>query len=387
MSTSAIPLSQTQCDVQLWEDLDGDGTDEIIARIRGEVTLKLFQVVDGDAKVLSQLEIPCYTPACLCTTDIDRDGDKDIVMALSAQGRIVWYRQLPSLEFEPQGVLADSLVLPGLLIAEDVDSDGASDLISVDGGNVVWLKSLAPGTFDKPKPYPDSLREMQSVRSPAANIAIWNTNAKEVRTTFPAISHNPTSVTLSPDGRSIASCGDDYVVRLRDVQTQEQRAMIPIGERVNHLAFSPDNGMLAIATGDGCILSDVRSRSVLADLKGHESTVRRVVFSPSGKQLLTLSHDLSVGIWEAETGRLARTLFGFDGRPKCACFSIDGSTVAIGTQSGDISLWDVPTGQTLCGLASSEGEVVALSFRGDVQLLALIKDREGSATLESFTTQ
>jgi hypothetical protein len=41
----------------------------------------------------------------------------------------------------------------------------------------------------------------------------------------------------------------------------------------------------------------------------------------------------------------------------------------------------------LCGLASFEGEVVALSFRGDAQLLALIKDQEGSASLESFTTQ
>ncbi len=387
VSRSAIPLSQTQCDVQLWEDLDGDGTDEIIARIRGEEIWKLFQVVEGDARPLSELETPYFTPACLCTTDIDRDGDKDIVMALSAQGRILWYRQRSPLEFEEQGVLAESLVLPSLLIAEDVDADGTADLISVDNGNVVWLKSLAPGEFDKPKPYPHSLREMHSVRPLPANIAVWNTDDKQIRTTFPAISHNPTSVTLSSDGRSMASCGDDYVVRLRDVQTQEQRAIIRVGQRVNHLAFSPDNGMLAIATGDGCILWDVRSRSVLADLTGHESTVRRIVFSPSGKRLLTLSHDLSVGIWEAETGRLARTLFGFDGRPTCACFSIDGSTVAIGTQSGDISLWDVPTGQTLCGLARFEGQVVALSFRGDAQLLALIDNREGSAALEAFTTQ
>jgi WD40 repeat protein/serine/threonine protein kinase len=70
--------------------------------------------------------------------------------------------------------------------------------------------------------------------------------------------HLTTSVTVSPDGRVIATGGGDGVVRLWDPVTGQERAVLPArpaGQRgrITFLCFSPDSRTLASGTDDGVI--------------------------------------------------------------------------------------------------------------------------------------
>ncbi len=77
---------------------------------------------------------------------------------------------------------------------------------------------------------------------------------------------------------------------------------------------------------------------------GHDLPVRKVVFSPDGRCVITTSNDYIARIWDADTGALLTTLNGHGSVVKSVAFSADGHRVI--TASGDHTarIWDAVTG-------------------------------------------
>ncbi|HYT94781.1 MAG TPA: serine/threonine-protein kinase [Gemmataceae bacterium] len=83
--------------------------------------------------------------------------------------------------------------------------------------------------------------------------------------------------------------------------------------RATAVAYSPDGKRLASAGGEPsrpgeATVWDLQSGKALFTLKGHTNAITAVAFSPDGKWLATASHDRTVKLWDAETGRLVSTL-------------------------------------------------------------------------------
>ena len=103
-----------------------------------------------------------------------------------------------------------------------------------------------------------------------------------------------------------------------------------------------------------------------------------VAFSPDGKILASASGNLTVELWNAETGAHIATLEGYDphrGYIKqvfSLAFSPDGKILATGTWHGSIKLWDVATRTeiTTFTLSAYRSRIMSLAFSPDGEILA-----------------
>jgi WD40 repeat protein len=118
---------------------------------------------------------------------------------------------------------------------------------------------------------------------------------------------------LSPNGRLLATGGEDNAVRLQDVSTgKEMTRFGQLGDERTHFAFTPDGRALTWAPGPGndraVRLWEVLSGQVRRQFEGHQGPVTAVALSPDGTRLVSASEDTTLLVWDLTGARKAAGL-------------------------------------------------------------------------------
>jgi WD40 repeat protein len=183
------------------------------------------------------------------------------------------------------------------------------------------------------------------------------------------------SVAFSPDGRLLATAGEDHMVRLWDVATKRRVASLAgHTDIVRQVAFSRDGRLLVSGSWDRSVrLWDVATRRPIAALKGHKYRIHAVAFSPDGKTVASGCNDVrdrTVRLWDVASRRQIALLPGFDGSLHSIAFSPGGKLLATGDNEGPILLRELPTRRVIAILKGHTEPVFVVQFSPDGRLLA-----------------
>lgn len=173
-------------------------------------------------------------------------------------------------------------------------------------------------------------------------VQVWNTDTGHEATTMTGHSASVTGVAFSPDGRTIASCGeDDRKARIWDSETGEQVAGLnPNLQALRQPAFSPDGTRLAIASYARYSLWNTESWELIAINDAHSQQTYGIAFSPDGAQLATAGTSREIRLWDAQTGQLKATLSGHASDVWSVAFSPDGRRLASASSDGTVKIWN-----------------------------------------------
>lgn len=255
-------------------------------------------------------------------------------------------------------------------------------------------------------------------------------NADLSRTVFTEILGNILAATFSPDGELLATCDNNYNIRLWLIKTGQQvtlcqghqnwiraiafsprpseiqgegyllasacadrtvklwqvstgrclRTLVGHTHEVFSVAFNHDGTLLVSGSGDGTAkLWQTSSGQCLLTCEGHEGWIRAVAMPPrphapsgpaSRSVMVTGSEDQTIKIWDLATGECLQTGKGHHGRVRSVAFSHHGDYLASGSDDGTVKLWDLQTALCLQTYEGHRSGVYAVAFSPTAPILA-----------------
>jgi WD40 repeat protein/serine/threonine protein kinase len=207
-------------------------------------------------------------------------------------------------------------------------------------------------------------------------VKIWNSRTRSVVQEFAAHDKAACSVAFHPDGRHLASAGADRLAKVWDLATGQELFQGPCDAirkfgAAYTVVFRPPYGRHLAAGSDGKVrVWDWKGRQLLHTVAGAEYHSIPVAYSRDGQCLATGgTGQQGLCLWDAETWRLLDTLPTPRHPISALAFNMDGGRLASASLGRRVSLWDTKTGQLLQTLPHS-GNALAVAISPDGRRLA-----------------
>ena len=127
-------------------DIDGDGDVDILSGSASDGKVAWYENTDGQGSFGPQRIITTNTifTEFVYSSDIDGDGDMDVLSASKADNKIAWYENTDGLgNFSSQKIITTNADGAKYVFAVDIDGDGDSDVLSASAfdNKIAWYEN------------------------------------------------------------------------------------------------------------------------------------------------------------------------------------------------------------------------------------------------------
>lgn len=156
-----------------------------------------------------------------------------------------------------------------------------------------------------------------------------------------------TQIIPSTDARFVACWSLNNTIRVWDTTTQALAGPVIKDRGSPVMVFDSAADRLAVGgylRGKNVRVISIfnfRAGQVLAEIRGFNSDIKCMTFSPDGRHLAVGSADQTVTIWNADTGSEVFTLRGHASAVLTLAFNIDGTRLATGCLDGTVTIWNL----------------------------------------------
>jgi len=150
---------------------------------------------------------------------------------------------------------------------------------------------------------------------------------------------------------------------------------VQLHQRVLILTCWKDAIAVGLRSGEIIILDRITGIQT-AILSGHTDYSRSLVFSPDGTSLVSGSDDMTIKLWDVQTGGVVKTFHGHTGWVYSVSISADCTTIASGSEDKTIRLWDIQREECL-NVIEQQDEVYHVRFSPtEPQYLVSVSDNK-----------
>ncbi|WP_179007635.1 T9SS type A sorting domain-containing protein [Winogradskyella forsetii] len=126
-------------------DMDSDGYVDLVSASIDEDVIAWYKNIDGQGNFGVRILMPIIvdSPKSIYSTDIDGDGDMDVLSASFNDDKVAWFENVNG-SFDGQKVISIDVDAAAAVYAEDLDGDGDVDVLSTSPGNneIVWFENI-----------------------------------------------------------------------------------------------------------------------------------------------------------------------------------------------------------------------------------------------------
>lgn len=167
----------------------------------------------------------------------------------------------------------------------------------------------------------------------------------------------------------IATAGYDHEIKLWDPASSQSLHAIRSEGHINRLAFSPDNKFLAAAGHGQVRLYDHHSPNPQAQgavsFSEHKLNVTAIGFHRDAKWLFSASEDCTVRLWDMRDKKSQRQ-HQAGGAVNAAVLHPNQTEILIGTQTGQLTVWDCSVNKSVRQYTRSDSVVSPSPLRAVV---------------------
>ncbi len=298
------------------------------------------------------------------------DGGSTIIALPDIKARAPHAAPVAALAYRPDGKL---LAAAGYREVELIDPNSGDVVGKLPGqtGDVTALAFSRDGSvLAVASGSPDVVGEVRIYKA-AAGAVPADPPAKTIAAHKDAI----LDLAFSPDGKTLATCGYDRLIKLWDVETgQLVRELKDHSDAVYGVAFSPDGALLASGSADRAVkVWQVADGKRLYTLSDSTDWVYSVAWSPDGHRLAAAGVDKSVRVWDvsAQGGKLVHAVFAHEGPVVRVAWSADSQTLYSLSEDRVAKAWDAGRMVERIVYPTQPEAPLALAVRKDQKQIAI----------------